>query len=813
MRDDRRYAMHGPRARTWRLSSCLLVTAVVVTALRPPAARAQTPAAPGAAAGSYHEFPLAKSWLLLRESSPPSRRRVVFQARWTGRAPMQDPTSVGASLRIRGTGADDGDTGVVQLSRGIWRGLGRPAGAKGYHYRDRYQSSGGVAEVWLKQGKQGGSLRVTGGGSRWGYAISGPQRGVMLTVTIGDMRWCALFTTPFAHNGTGRVIARAAKAPASCPCESFPSTFDAIEGVVFAKRGCAQAACHGATRSGGLDLRPGGAYDRLVDVPSVAGGMDLVEPGKSEASFLWRKLAAATSGLANVPGSPMPAGGLPALPENELEALRLWIVSGAPRTGVVAKTERLLDSCLPPPTPIKIRRPDPPPPGAGVQFHAPPRGLPPQSESEVCYATYYDVSAQVPDSMKAPCPEFWGGPSRTCFFYNRLQVTQDANSHHASTQLYKGSYDIDSDVYTCTQGANAGKLCDPTQPAPCPGGSCLGSPAFGPFTCKGGAKAGLPCKPKGIGIPAPDGADCGPDSGCAGRVEPSVACNFFGPPDWGVDPTDSGTNNAPKIIVAQQPVLDVVDPPLAYRTLPVSGVMTFNSHAFNLTDQPATNELWLNLWFAGSADRVYPVVHLYDAKDIFVTNVPPFEKREYCRTHTLPQGTRLFQLSAHVHKHGVLFRTWGPGITDRCGAEPERPVKAPDCLPESGPPILTSTIYNDPTVHEYHPPLVLASPDESSRTFKFCGVFDNGYVHPDNVKRRSTSPVPPVAYVPGGPCTDDTVACLAGPKRGQLCHGDDRACDSSSKVQDGRCDACPLRGGATTEDEMFILIGDYYVVP
>ena len=27
----------------------------------------------------------------------------------------------------------------------------------------------------------------------------------------------------------------------------------------------------------------------------------------------------------------------------------------------------------------------------------------------------------------------------------------------------------------------------------------------------------------------------------------------------------------------------------------------------------------------------------------------------------------------------------------------------------------------------------------------------------------------------------------------------------------GVCDACPVRGGVTTEDEMFILTGSYYV--
>ena len=64
-----------------------------------------------------------------------------------------------------------------------------------------------------------------------------------------------------------------------------------------------------------------------------------------------------------------------------------------------------------------------------------------------------------------------------------------------------------------------------------------------------------------------------------------------------------------------------------------------------------------------------------------------------------------------------------------------------------------------------------------------------------------------------GPCDDFTVACPGGPKQGARCHGDHRECDSSPGALDGLCDACPLGGGVTTEDEMFILIGAYYTVP
>ena len=76
------------------------------------------------------------------------------------------------------------------------------------------------------------------------------------------------------------------------------------------------------------------------------------------------------------------------------------------------------------------------------------------------------------------------------------------------------------------------------------------------------------------------------------------------------------------------------------------------------------------------------------------------------------------------------------------------------------------------------------------------------------VKRQSTSPSAPGnlgPFISGGPCEDSTVSCYGGANAGALCGGNNGACDS------GVCDACPVVGGVTTEDEMFILIGGYYV--
>ncbi len=58
----------------------------------------------------------------------------------------------------------------------------------------------------------------------------------------------------------------------------------------------------------------------------------------------------------------------------------------------------------------------------------------------------------------------------------------------------------------------------------------------------------------------------------------------------------------------------------------------------------------------------------------------------------------------------------------------------------------------------------------------------------------------------GGPCPFTRLACLDGPQRGQVCgiyDNPDGFC--------GLCDACPVHGGVTTHDEMFILLGNFYL--
>src|SRR5215470_9494362 len=211
-----------------------------------------------------------------------------------------------------------------------------------------------------------------------------------------------------------------------CTNGRFSSTFELIQSAIFERHGCTNTLCHGAVPpAGGLDLHPDVAYANLIDVPAQTPplpGWSRVLVGQSEASLLWVNLAAKTLPTQwQAPLRAMPLDPLPALSTNELEALRLWIEKGAPSDGVVPGTAELLDACLPPPEPIAIKPLPPPAAGTGVQLRMPRWILGAHSEREVCFASYYDVTAEVPEQFR--------GPNGT-FRYNYHQTRQDPLSHH-----------------------------------------------------------------------------------------------------------------------------------------------------------------------------------------------------------------------------------------------------------------------------------------------------------------------------------------------------------------------------------------------
>jgi len=736
-------------------------------------------------AADEEQHPLGGAHLQLAGGTKSSTKRFVFSGRWSGAiSTMPNPVFDASTLRVNG-GSGEGDSGLIRLPGGNWKALRK---GKGFVYTDKQARAGGIKSIQLRLTKSGGRVKILGGKDRWAYQVTKPQTVVTVTLIAGNVRWCAQFSTPKTKKD--KVTAKFSAAAASCPCNSFASTWEAIQSSVFARNSCAQSGCHDTTRSGGLDLRPENAYASLVGAQSPF-GVTRVEPFSPQDSFLWQKLAAARDEFdLQGKGSPMPQG-LPAITQNELDAIRLWILKGAPQDGVVPDTQQLLDACLPKPEPPPDEPLAAPASTEGTQFHAPPWDIPPRNaegqngENEVCYSTYYNLAGQIPDQYLIDCPAgFFDGPSnptKKCFSYNHQLLRQSANSHHSIIHIYNGQY-LSNDPgwqYECSGGTVPdGTSCDPTLP----------------------------------GVAAPAGADCG-GGPCRGKVMKSVACLGYGPPDYDANVTMNGSAVAPSFSGSQQPRFERVDPDGVFSILPVEGTIIWNSHAFNVYDQTISNQQWLNLWFTDQ--RIYPLQGIFDSRDIFIQHVQPFQEVEYCRTVLFGKGTRIADMSSHTHKRGRQFRVWGPGIAQACNSTSANPGA---CLPEPTPPVMVTTEYNDPAQLIFKPPLQLDSDDPASRRFKFCAIYDNGYTDPAAVKRNSTSPV----VVFGGKCfsspprAGQTMYC-ANRKNADgspiVCNGDDRVCDSAAGANDGDCDACTLTGGVSTEDEMFILIGSWYCDP
>jgi len=635
----------------------------------------------------------------------------------------------------------------------------------------------------------------------------------------------------------------------TCENGRFDSTFALIQAAVFERHGCTNLLCHGGAQpGGGLDLRPEVAYDNLIDVPAQTPptpGWSRVLVGQAEASLLWINLAAKVRpDRWQAPLRAMPLDPLLAISDDELEALRLWIEKGAPRAGTVEGTAQLLDACLPPPEPIEIKPLPPPAPGTGVQIRMPRWELGARSEREMCFASYYDVTAQVPEQFR--------GPNGT-FRYKFHQTRQDPLSHHMVPILYEGVTAPDS-------------------------------PKWGAFTCRGGARDGAACDRFSAG-------DCGADAECASPLQESVACIGYGPGDGGIGLTTAG------ISITQQTAEEFRYAPGVYSELPLKGMLLWSSHAFNLTDSPGKLEAWLNFEFAAPEEQRTPAQPIFEAQTVFKANAPAFGTDEPCTVTIFPRHTRIFELSSHMHKRGKRWRTFrgafrcdgGPAAGQACSpvgydfASPNVCGGAPctalarrragDCnldqqvtvdelvagvaiALEQQPPsacadadvnadlavtvdeivvavtaalsgvpapiardpaaslLYVSLVYNDPVVLRLDPPLALSSVLDSERALTFCALYDNGFTDSAEVKTRAGSPPPPLSLPFGGPCATPT-HCTEGRPRA-ACAGPDeearnRSCDSSPGAGDGFCDACPLRGGVTTEDEMFILLGHYFV--
>ncbi len=623
-------------------------------------------------------------------------------------------------------------------------------------------------------------------------------------------------------------------------CEtSFDNTYDAIQKVIFEGRGCASVTCHGEAEAGGLKLTADVSYDELIDIdpetvsPEIVFGLKRVSPSKKGQSLLWLNVAGAVFPEQwHAPLRPMPLGGLPALSIDDLEVLRLWIEEGAPRDEAVPGTAELLDACLPEPRPVAVPPLPIPDPNVAVQLRSPRQIIDANSERETCFVSYYDVSDVVPQRFRSPDGEF--------FRIKRIAERQDSLSHHAIVNNYDGVADIHD-------------------------------PRWGPFTCKGGPRDGETCAPIDLTF-------CGEGWICGSEPVDSVTCIGYGPGDAGVGAAEGSLFSTMESSLAGQGV---------FRNVPIKGVLVWNSHAFNVYDEDAKLDIWVNLEYAEPEEQVHELQKFTDFSRIFIMNPPAYGVDQVCHRYTAPRGMNLITLNSHMHKRGRRFRIWDGGfqceggpndggtcvpdgpdqnfpVEDLCAGAPcvgylspeigdcdgdlrvsvadltlgvnvaleNRP--AADC-PRFDPDgdervrvsdlvsavqallspeyrdaedslIYSNLSYADPWVLIYDPPRQLFQEAKGERTFTYCALYDNGFTDPSKVKRVSTSPVRSGCVATH--CAEGAVGAECG---GGTQAERDLSCDSSPGAGDGFCDACAAGSGLTSDDEMFVLLGAFYM--
>ena len=568
------------------------------------------------------------------------------------------------------------------------------------------------------------------------------------------------------------------------------STFGQIQDQIFEGRGCTLDACHGSALSGGLDLRADAAYDSLVRAPGISGDFNRVEPADEELSLLYLKVEAKTRGTSlsanGISGGPMPTSD-DALSEDDLGLLRAWIRAGAQETGIVSESVQFATCDLE--GSVVPNRVDPlPPPDAdkGVQFYSGGWQVDAEAEGEVCFVSYYDYSDLIPPEQVVPCGPAEGGPDRDCFAYKNIFHLQTPQSHHAINEFYippEGK----EEQYDPMNGA------------------------WKNWQCNGGERDGAACTP---------GSDeCGARSQCVTAPQTTVACIGYlnAPSDLGTIAGLFGTASVRlNISTAQEATFREELPQDVFSLMPVTGFIVWDSHAFNLTREDVRIEQWMNLEYAPVDEQIYQREQIFDASDIFAMGtVDAFTTKEVCTSFTIPQYAELLTLSSHTHRFGKDFRIWYPP-NEPCGP-------GPNCTPLERTPDYRSRDYSDPLYQRFSEPELptFPSPDVNDRTFRYCSLWDNGATNPEEVRRESLKPEAEtcdfidaiqsftgnvgIRVQPCG-CEPEERSCFRGPNQGFACNGDDGVCGEG-----GVCDACPTAGGVTTEEEMFILLGSYFI--
>ena len=296
-------------------------------------------------------------------------------------------------------------------------------------------------------------------------------------------------------------------------------------------------------------------------------------------------------------------------------------------------------------------------------------------------------------------------------------------------------------------------------------------PTFGEWSCLGGDQEGRSCDPKNAGA-------C-PSGHCISQIVDGPGCIGFGPPGSVID---RGTHAG---FLVQTPFEERVFPAGVFSQMPIRGIQYINWHGFNLTNEETRMNGAANLLFR--SEESWRLIEL--RAGALIEPLPAYTDRVQCHEWEVPLGAHIFELTPHTHRFGR--EVW---------------VETSD-----GRRILESRSYSDPTRVIFDPALVFDDSDPENRILTICALYNNGVddagnPDPTTVKRYSRQT--PNALV--GRC--EPTHCWSG-QIGAECGGGsaNEDCNSEPGISDGLCDACTLSGGVSTEDEMLLLLGAYWI--
>ena len=126
-----------------------------------------------------------------------------------------DPTSGGASLRIKDMGGAS-PTNTYNLAAAKWKGLGNPAGSKGY----KYKGSGTPGDPCLVVMLKTNLVKFVCKGADVTAATPAFTGDSAITITSGPDNICAQFGGQTVKNVAGQLKRKGAPAPGACASPS-----------------------------------------------------------------------------------------------------------------------------------------------------------------------------------------------------------------------------------------------------------------------------------------------------------------------------------------------------------------------------------------------------------------------------------------------------------------------------------------------------------------------------------------------------------------------------------------------------------------